>query len=81
MAAVMQFVAYHGARKVRQLALCWRVIAFVAHRIGDRADPDVPAESTRAVDIGWAGPLGHSCDMGLPASTLFSAARVDTPSV
>ena len=38
MAAVMQSVAYHGARKVRQLALCWRVIAFIAHRIGDRTD-------------------------------------------
>ena len=45
------------ARKVRQLALCWRVIAFIAHRIGDRTDPDVPAEARRAVDTGSAGPL------------------------
>ena len=66
MAAVIQSVAYHGARKVRQLALCWRVIAFIAHRIGDRTDPDVPAEARRAVDTGSAGPLGHSCDIGPP---------------
>jgi hypothetical protein len=56
MAAVMQSVAYYGARKVRQLALCWRVIASIAHRIGDRTDPDVPAEARRAVDTGSAGP-------------------------
>jgi hypothetical protein len=54
------------ARKVRQLALCWRVIAFIAHRIGDRTDPDVPAEARRAVDTGSAGPLGHSFDIGPP---------------
>jgi hypothetical protein len=66
MAAVIQSVAYHGARKVRQLALCWRVIAFIAHRIGDGTDPDVPAEARRAVDTGSAGPLGHSCDIGSP---------------
>ena len=81
MAAVIQSVAYHGACKVRQLALCWQVIAFIAHRIGDRTDPDVPAEAMRAVDTGSAGPLGHSCDIGPPASTLFTAARADTPSV
>jgi hypothetical protein len=57
MAAVVQSIAYHGARKVRQLALCWRVIAFIAHRIGDRTDPDVPAEVRRAVDTESAGPL------------------------
>ena len=66
MAAIIQSVAYHGARKVHQLALCWRLIAFIALRIGDRTDPDVPAEAKRAVDTGSAGPLGHSCDMGLP---------------
>jgi hypothetical protein len=81
MAAVMQSVAYHVARKVRQLVWCWRVIAFIAHRIGDRTDPDVPAGARRAVDTGSAGPLGHSCDIGHPASTLFTAARADTPSV
>lgn len=80
MAAVVQSIAYHGARKVRQLALCWRVIAFIAHRIGDRTDPDVPAEVRWAVDTESAGPLGHSCDIG-PAPTLFTAARAATPSV
>jgi hypothetical protein len=79
MAAIIQSVAYHGARKVRQLALCWRMIAFIAHRIGDRTDPDIPAEARRAVDTGSAGPLGHSCNIGPPASTLFTAARADTP--
>jgi hypothetical protein len=80
MAAVVQSIAYHGARKVRQLALCWRVIAFIAHRIGDRTDPDVPAEVRRAVDTESAGPLGHSCDIA-PAPTLFTAARAAMPSV
>jgi hypothetical protein len=59
MAAVMQSVAYYGACKVRQLALCWRMIAFIAHRIADRGDPEVPAEAREAVDTGSAGPLGH----------------------
>ena len=81
MAAIIQSVAYHGARKVHQLALCWRLIAFIALRIGDRTDPDVPAEAMRAVDTGSAGPFGHSCHMVSPASTLFTAARADTPSV
>ena len=81
MAAVIQSVAYHGARKVRQLALCWRVIAFIAHRISDRTDPDVPAEPRRRADTGSAGPLGHSCDITAPASTLVTAARAHTPSV
>jgi hypothetical protein len=80
MAAVIQSVAYHGARKVHQLALCWRLIAFIALRIGDRTDPDVPAEAKRAVDTGSAGPLGHSCDIGPPTSTLFTAAGAETPS-
>jgi hypothetical protein len=35
----------------------------------------------RAVDTGSAGPFGHSCHMVSPASTLFTAARADTPSV
>jgi hypothetical protein len=66
MAAVIQCVAYHGARKIRQLALCLRVIAFIAHRIGDRTDPDVPAQAGQAVDTGSADPLGLSCDIGPP---------------
>ena len=54
MAAVIQSVAYHGARKVRQLALCWRVIASIAHRIGDRTDPDTcGSDAGGRYRIGW----------------------------
>ena len=80
MAAVVKLVTYQGARRIRQLALCWRVIAFIAHRMGDRTDPYGPAEARRAIDTGSAGPLGNSCDIDAPASTLFTTARADTSS-
>lgn len=34
-AAIVQSVAYHGARTICRLAACWRVLWCILHRVGD----------------------------------------------
>lgn len=34
-AAIVQSVAYHGARTFGRLARCWRVLLCILHRVGD----------------------------------------------
>jgi hypothetical protein len=81
MAAVIQSVAYHGARKVRQLALCWRVrigsaIGLTRMYLRKRGGRSIPDRLAPLVTRAILGPPRQHC---LPLHELTCLGAASAP--